>query len=82
MIRKVTHVRRGESRITHLKVNGRSETRDSCISEIENGAYYETLPPKGEGAKIEVIEKDDGGKYLRTVKDDTEKNNLGGLPTF
>ena len=82
MVKKVTHVRKEEGRITHLKVDGRSESRDSCIREIESGISYETSPHKGEGAKILVVKGNDGEKYLRTERDDTEENNLGGLPSF
>ena len=82
MIKNVTHVRSKEGRITNLKVDGYDRSLEYCINEIENEIHHQTSPPKGHGARIQVILKENGEKHLRTEADGTEKNNLGGLPTF
>ena len=81
MAKKVTRVRKDGSRISHLEVNGVEMHRDTCIKEIEAGIEYETSPSRGQGAKVIVYELN-RNKYLKTERDDTEANNLGGLPTF
>ena len=54
--------------------------RAGAISDIESGAHQYYVPwPDGTTTEIRVV-NGTNGKYLRTDKDGTTKNNLGDLP--
>lgn len=80
--RRVTHTKKEESRITALcnPGSGWSPRRENdAISDIENNRYRYYVPwPEG-STDIHVVEGRTG-KYLRTDRDETEKNNLHDLP--
>jgi hypothetical protein len=50
-----------------------------CIRDIETGAHTYYVPWTSGRTEIEVV-KGPGGKYLRTDRDNTTKNNLDDLP--
>lgn len=53
-----------------------------AIRDIENGTHTYYVPWKSGRTEIRVVEDSsvEGGKYLRTDRDDTSKNNLDDLP--
>ncbi len=65
---------------------GTVTSRSTVISRIEGGNTYKTIT-KGsdekwhQGASVQVITIEEV-KYIKTVADNTKKDNLGSLPTF
>jgi hypothetical protein len=83
-----------ETSITELKVHqdtgelGHGETwlRNKVVSSIEGGKTFLTIIKNSngrydKGANVHIF-KLNGKKYLKTVADQTEKDNLGYLPGF
>jgi len=51
-----------------------------AIHDIESGSYnYYVLWPEGKRTDIRVVNDPRKGKYLRTDRDNTERNNLDDL---
>ena len=59
--------------------NGWWYTIDTIITFIEGGHQFFTSPPIGQGQLIEVAQRN-GRKYLKTVEDWYEPNNILALP--
>ncbi len=54
--------------------------KDDAIRDIETGAHTYYVPwPEGRRTDIQVV-NGPTGKYLRTDRDDTSRNNLDELP--
>lgn len=61
------------------------ENRDTVISKLKKGNEYCTIRKRnGDWAKGEKVHKIviKGKEYIRTDKNETEKDNLGNLPEF
>lgn len=69
--------------ITRLCNSGESwspKLKSSAIFDIESGAHSYYVPwPDGQNTEIHVV-AGPNGKYLRTDKDNTTRNNLDDLP--
>lgn len=68
--------------ITSLCNEGSSwspRSKSAAISDIESGANTYHVPWKSGKTAIRVV-SGPNGKYLRTDRDDTNKNNLDDLP--
>ncbi len=70
--------------ITSLCDDGASwspRAKDDAIKDIEDGTHTYYVPWKKAGrTDIHVVDDKEKGKYLRTDRDDTTKNNLDELP--
>ena len=81
--RAVTHTRKDQVRnITGLGKPGEYwSVRSSadCIRDIETGAHRYYVPWTSGTTWIQVVQGVNG-KYLRTDRDNTSKNNLDDLP--
>ena len=53
--------------------------KDDAIRDIETGVYTYHVPWQSGRTEIRVVDGANG-KYLRTDRDTTSKNNLGDLP--
>lgn len=72
-------------RITHIGGSGATFwkiTQEDAISRIERGEwnFYVLLPTGGGKVWVEIGVSRYGNKYLRTVGDNDERNNLLSLP--
>lgn len=54
--------------------------KSAVIALIRAGEAVRTAPPSGTGARVVVVEA--LKPYLKTDKDGSENDNLGGLPTY
>lgn len=71
-----------EGDITSLCDDGASwspRSKADAIRDIESGAHTYHVPWKTGRTEIRVVDDPDG-KYLRTDRDSTERNNLDDLP--
>jgi hypothetical protein len=81
IVNVMSHVDNGESVSA-----GSVVSRGTVVSRIDSGNTYKTIT-KGtdgkwqEGAAVQVITID-SVKYIKTVADNTKKDNLGSLPRF
>jgi len=55
-------------------------TKSAVIALIRGGEAISTAPASGTGARVVVV--DAIKPYLKTDKNGTEADNLGGLPTY
>lgn len=68
--------------ITKLCYGGASwspRSKANAISDIDNGTHTYYVPWKSGRTNIHVV-NGPNGKYLRTDRDNSEKNNLDDLP--
>ena len=66
--------------------SGTSKTRDTVISQLSAGTTFATIYKNSDGkwnlgASVEIVTIE-GTKYIKTVPDNTKKDNLGDLPRF
>ncbi len=54
--------------------------KKDAIDDIESGTHTYHVPWKSGRTEIHVVNDPAKGKYLRTDRDSTEKNNLDDLP--
>ncbi|MBC8074126.1 MAG: DUF3892 domain-containing protein [Deltaproteobacteria bacterium] len=54
--------------------------KSAVIALMRDGEAVSTAPPTGTGARVSVVEA--MKPYLKTDKNGTEADNLGGLPTY
>ena len=69
--------------ITKLCNSGQAwspRSKADAISDIENNVHTYYVPWKSGRTEIRVVNDRVKGKYLRTDRDDTSKNNLDDLP--
>jgi len=83
--RLVTQVYPKNGPFTHFKVDGKFQTREQCIADIEKRwQNYWTCPPADTGvagAQIRVCRPEGTFlAYLRTDEDEVGADNLGELP--
>lgn len=92
LVSAVRYVNSSKSRISHLMVHddnddqvgtGKICTKECVIENINHGKiYYTIIMSDGrnwkQGEKIIVFK----GKYLKTVQNAIEEDNLGALPEF
>ena len=72
----------GDGDITKLCDPGRTwspRVKADAIRDIENGAHTYHVPWQSGRTEIRVV-NGTNGKYLRTDRDDTNRNNLDDLP--
>jgi hypothetical protein len=64
---------------------GTEVTRQTVVTRLESGSTYATITKSDgkwhKGASVYVITVE-GVKYIKTVADNTKKDNLGDLPRF
>lgn len=81
--RQVTATGKQDGNITSLCNSGASwspRSSSAAISDIENGTHtYHVIWTGGKRTEVKVVQGS-SGKYLRTDKDTTTKNNLDDLP--
>ncbi len=82
--RQVTHAAKNEDgdilALCNPYSNWACREKDNAIEDIESGAYvYYVLWPDKRRTEIHVV-NGPTGKYLRTDKDTTPRNNLDDLP--
>lgn len=81
-----THIEKVEryEYISGKLVNKKVVTRQIVVNAIQKGITYATATKNSEGkwkrGSFVKITTFNGIKYLRTTKDNTEKDNLGNLP--
>ncbi len=76
-------LRRDQGDITRLCNEGDTwspRSKADAISDIENGTHTYHVPWVGGRTEIRVVNDSTKGKYLRTDRDNTSKNNLDDLP--
>ena len=56
-------------------------TKSEILSQIDRGDQVYTMVENNIGAKV-IWRKINGTRYLKTVPNDIEEDNLGELPTF
>lgn len=66
--------------------SGSEVTRQAVVADLDNGVTYMTITRGSDGkwnkgAEIKPVTID-GVKYIKTVADNTKKDNLGDLPRF
>jgi len=82
--RRVTHTRKAEDGdITHLCHPGKGwspRTKRDAIHDIETNTRQYYVQWHGHRTKVSVVPDTIHGKYLRTDRDETPRNNLLDLP--
>jgi hypothetical protein len=69
-----------DNRIDSVGGPGWTKSEDVVIAEIESGFEY-FVEVDGARVSVEVDERSNGTKFLRTDPDETTANNLLSLPT-
>lgn len=81
------HIERLKVHIDDGETMGNSQIwlRSEVVSSLENEESFVTITKSDgkwhRGANVQIIERN-GVKYLKTVADNTEKDNLGDLSEF
>jgi hypothetical protein len=81
IVKVLSHIDNGDS-----VGAGTEETRQTVVTRLNSGSTYMTITMGKDqkwhkGAAVEIITIDDV-KYIKTVADNTKKDNLGSLPRF
>lgn len=82
IVKVLSHPDNGETVGTGVEV-----TRQTVVTRLESGSTFMTITAGtdantwNKGAKVRIVTVE-GVKYIKTVADDTKKDNLGSLPRF